>query len=264
MKKAFIYRRGGLGDTLSIFPLFEILKREGYHIIASGNSDYLRLALEIGWIDRIVSEPLERNLDLEIIIGINGHIQPFPEDRQWIVEYYLKRLSLQDRVYSKTLPLEERYIKDFNLFEEKIIIHPSSGSKKKNLPPGLFLRISERLPEALFVAGEADYWLSNFVKPYYFNHDIIETAYLLKRARLFIGADSGLTHLSAYLGIPTVVIYGPTDPIIWRPIGERVIQIRPTDCKPCFPYICTERYCLDNEENIERILSIIEASAYSR
>ncbi len=258
MKKAFIYRRGGLGDTLSIFPLFEILKKEGYHITASGHRDYLKLALETGWIDRIVSEPTQEGFDLKITIGINGPIHPFPGKREWIVEYYLGRLGLNGRDYSRVLPLEKINFNGTDLFKERVIIHPSSGSKKKNLPARLFLNLKEIFPDALIVAGEADKWLSHFVRPFYFNHDIVKTACLLKEARLFIGADSGLAHLSAYLGIQTVIIYGPTDPLVWKPVGDRVIQIRPSDCKPCFPDICPQRHCLDDEDNIDRILLIIK------
>ncbi len=258
MKKAFIYRRGGLGDTLSVFPLFEILKNEGYHVSASGHRDYLRLAIEAGWIDRIVSEPSTEEFDLKIIIGINGGIYPFPEKREWIVEYYLKRAGLSGKKFSKILPLEERNLNGAGLFKDRIIIHPSSGSRKKNLPARLFLNLKEIFPDALFVAGEADHWLSGYVTPFYLDHDIIKTASLLKRVRLFIGADSGLAHLSAYLGIETIIIYGPTDPVVWRPVGKRVIQIRASDCKPCFPDICPERHCLDDEDNRDKILSIIK------
>lgn len=257
MKKAFIYRRGGLGDTLSVFPILEILKSDGYHITASGNSDYLRLGLDLGWIDRIAPCDDNGRYDLKIIIGINGTIHPFPKEREWIVEYYLKGLGLADRHYSTRLPFEGKYLDNLDHFEERVILHPSSGSRKKDLPPALFLRLRDFYPDALFVAGEADQWLSHFVEPFYFDHDIIKTASLLKGARLFIGADSGLAHLSAYLGVKTIIIYGPSDPVIWRPIGERVIQVRTYDCKPCFPSICNDRRCLEDEENIDKIYSLI-------
>src|SRR5437899_3190184 len=44
---------------------------------------------------------------------------------------------------------------------------------------------------------------------------------LLRRCRAYIGNDSGITHLAAYLGCPTVAIFGPTDPRVWGPIGRR-------------------------------------------
>lgn len=260
MKSLFLYRRGGLGDTLLIFPLLEILKEEGYHITVSGNRDYLRLGLEIGLIDRVVSQIPDEEYDLRFIMGINGTINPFPRKREWIVEYYLRELGFPDRHFSRTLPVNKlRKIShtEEEFFRERVILHPSSGSKKKNLPPEMFLKIAELFPAPVFVAGEADEWISQYVTPFYFDHDILRTASLLRGARLFIGADSGLAHLSAYLGVETVVIYGPTDPVIWKPVGDRVIQLRPSECAPCFPSVCRERHCLNHKKITEEIISFL-------
>ena len=46
-----------------------------------------------------------------------------------------------------------------------------------------------------------------------------EAAACLTRARLFVGNDSGLMHLAAAAGVPTVGIFGPTDPAVYAPIG---------------------------------------------
>ena len=39
---------------------------------------------------------------------------------------------------------------------------------------------------------------------------------------MFVGNDSGTTHLAAMLGAPTVALFGPTDPAVWAPTGPRV------------------------------------------
>jgi heptosyltransferase-3 len=44
-----------------------------------------------------------------------------------------------------------------------------------------------------------------------------ETACLLTRAAVFIGPDTAVTHMAAALGVPTVALYGPTDPVKWGP-----------------------------------------------
>ena len=44
-----------------------------------------------------------------------------------------------------------------------------------------------------------------------------ETAALMARARIYVGADTAATHLAAATGCPTVAIYGPTDPRLWGP-----------------------------------------------
>ena len=52
--------------------------------------------------------------------------------------------------------------------------------------------------------------------------NLYELARWLQTARLYIGNDSGITHLAAAVGIPVVAIFGPTDPAVWGPRGDRV------------------------------------------
>ena len=47
-------------------------------------------------------------------------------------------------------------------------------------------------------------------------------AAFLSECRLFIGSDSGVSHLAALVGIPTIVMFGPTDPGFWAPRGPNV------------------------------------------
>jgi len=51
---------------------------------------------------------------------------------------------------------------------------------------------------------------------------LIDVADELRRCRLFIGNDSGITHIAAYWGAPTIALFGPTDPAVWGPLGRRV------------------------------------------
>jgi len=52
-----------------------------------------------------------------------------------------------------------------------------------------------------------------------------EVAGELRTGRLFIGNDSGVTHLAAWLGLPTIALFGPTDPASWAPLGDvRVLR----------------------------------------
>ena len=44
----------------------------------------------------------------------------------------------------------------------------------------------------------------------------------LARASLYIGNDSGITHLAAAVGTPTLALFGPTDPAVWAPRGPNV------------------------------------------
>jgi ADP-heptose:LPS heptosyltransferase len=49
---------------------------------------------------------------------------------------------------------------------------------------------------------------------------------LLHDADLYIGNDSGVTHLAASMGSPAIAIFGPTDPLVWGPRGASVEFLR--------------------------------------
>jgi ADP-heptose:LPS heptosyltransferase len=243
------YRRGGLGDTLLTFPVLEILKKRGERIFAVGNTDYLKIAKKVGWIDEMHYEIPEGSFSKVIKVSVDGNVKPFPERRIWIVEHYLESLELKDS-YSDTLNLEPL---PNNPLSGKVVIHPSSGSKAKNPSIELFLRIEEYLKrrgyQTVYFLGEADEWVKAFVSEFYESSDPLEIAKALKEAKLFIGNDSGISHLAAYVGVPSFVFYGPTDPIVWKPIGRNVFQISLNlYCSPCFPNTCRERPCLGAEE----------------
>jgi ADP-heptose:LPS heptosyltransferase len=51
-------------------------------------------------------------------------------------------------------------------------------------------------------------------------------AALMTKSSLYLGNDSGISHLAAACGTPTVALFGPTDPHIWAPLGPRVKIIR--------------------------------------
>ncbi|MCA9254802.1 MAG: glycosyltransferase family 9 protein [Phycisphaerales bacterium] len=48
---------------------------------------------------------------------------------------------------------------------------------------------------------------------------------MIRRAAVFLGADSGVTHVAAALGVPTIAIFGATDPRVWRPLGSNVMAL---------------------------------------
>jgi ADP-heptose:LPS heptosyltransferase len=52
--------------------------------------------------------------------------------------------------------------------------------------------------------------------------DLYELACWLAKASLFVGNDSGITHLAAAVGTPVLALFGPTDPAVWAPRGRDV------------------------------------------
>lgn len=56
--------------------------------------------------------------------------------------------------------------------------------------------------------------------------DLPGAAALLGRARLFVGNDSGLMHLAAAAGAPTIGLFGPSDEAIYGPFGPKTVALR--------------------------------------
>jgi ADP-heptose:LPS heptosyltransferase len=66
------------------------------------------------------------------------------------------------------------------------------------------------------------------------NMPVSEIVPALKQAALFIGNDSGITHLASALGTPSLVIFGPTDHEVWKPLGVNARIVRSGyPCSPC-------------------------------
>jgi hypothetical protein len=105
--------------------------------------------------------------------------------------------------------------------ENFAVIHPFSGSAKKNWPLEKFRAMATRLERAMPVrwcSGAEDPPLDGAVRI----DDLYELACWLARARLYVGNDSGITHLAATVGTPVLALFGPTDPQVWAPRGSHV------------------------------------------
>jgi ADP-heptose:LPS heptosyltransferase len=64
---------------------------------------------------------------------------------------------------------------------------------------------------------------------------LMRTAALLKRCNLLVSNDTGIMHLGAALGVPTVGLFGPNSPRYWAPVGQRATYVYDTKvpCSPC-------------------------------
>ena len=82
-----------------------------------------------------------------------------------------------------------------------------------------------------------------------------ELAAVLKKAKLFVGIDSGVMHMASALNIPTVGIFGPTDPFYVAPQNKQSIVVRQgLACSPCYMRTpCDHRRCLE-ELDAEAVL----------
>lgn len=105
-----------------------------------------------------------------------------------------------------------------------VAIHPFSGSAKKNWPLERFREVTARLgAEVEWCVGPEE----SFPGARRFD-DRLQLAQWLAGARCYLGNDSGVSHLAAAVGTPVVAIFGPTNPAVWAPRGDRVqVLVKP-------------------------------------
>lgn len=91
--------------------------------------------------------------------------------------------------------------------------------------------------------------------------DLIAAVQALKASRVFIGNDSGLMHLAAALGLPTVGIFGSSNPDWTAPLGEKTRTVFPGGfpCRPCYRKTCNQQtFCLDTV-SADTVLSVVNS-----
>jgi ADP-heptose:LPS heptosyltransferase len=195
------------------------------------------------------------------------HINPFPQwtERIHLTDHLLRELHRYGFSISMGNPqlfLNEKdrdWGKDFfrtkGLTNEErakaIVLHPGSGSKKKVWPLKRFLDLAQYLQgrsesRMVIVLGPAESgevqkafegieWDTGPAAPIVVKGlSLLELASVMEGCRVFIGNDSGITHMAAALGLPTIAIFGPSDHKIWAPRGKKVAVVRKeVSCSPC-------------------------------
>lgn len=106
-----------------------------------------------------------------------------------------------------------------------VVLHPYSGSAAKNWPLESFRQLAAwcaQRAEVRWCASPEDPLPTDLAAGAWRHEGLRSLARDLSRASLYIGNDSGITHLAAMLGVPVVVFFGPMDPRQWLPRGCRV------------------------------------------
>jgi heptosyltransferase-2 len=119
-----------------------------------------------------------------------------------------------------------------------VALHPGSGSPKKNWPAGNWQRLGDRIASGgarlLLIGGEADlgtldilaHALSVHAPLVARNLPLPTLAALLVRCSAYFGHDTGISHIAAAICTPSTLLFGPTDPAVWAPVGEHIRIIR--------------------------------------
>lgn len=259
--RTLVVHLGGIGDFLLTCPALKLLADEG-PVELVGQTERLQLAVEAGiaaaahdfghvGFESVFTQPnedlrgflsrfdrcivwirddgvIERNL---LRCGVaDARVFPGLPPKDWSVHasrYYLNCLGMDDAPPFR-LPIEPA------LVSQDVIIHPGSGGEHKNWPLESFISLGEGLEDAgqsvRWCLGPAEEDLALPGKCEILRSDSLAAlARELAAARLYVGNDSGVTHLAAAVGCRTVAVFGPTDPRIWSPLGPcvRVVQGAP-------------------------------------
>ena len=198
--------------------------------------------LAICWMrdpDGIIEHNLKSSGIKHIIIAPG---RPSARERLHIVDYLAHTIGLPivgaRFIAPSSWGLLNPSSKDTTKTNRFVAIHPGGGAVEKCWPTSRFATVIKRLWEqnrpVLLLSGPADTervddLLQQLSPPPILemfkmltNAPLLEVASQLQQCMCYLGNDSGITHLAAMLGVPTIAIFGPTDPAIWRPLGPFV------------------------------------------
>lgn len=207
--------------------------------------------------------------------GVRGHISRFQLDQIRASEYDKNEMPVMPRDL-----FMDSGIDTAATGKKVIAIHPGSGGKKKCWPLDNFLKLAEMFQIrgnflVKFICGPDEdekivAKIMTFINEkgsdavLLRDRPLPEIASLLASATLYIGNDSGISHLTSLTGVPELILFGPTDHEVWRPLGQNVTVIRSDiHCSPCGQEVyqeCPDAFCLSGlapERVFETAINII-------
>lgn len=260
MRKILVLRGGALGDFIVTLPALAALRRHfpATRLELVGNVTAARLAVARGLLDAAHSQHESRWSALygtgPLLPDVATYLSTFdlvlnfwPDpDRELAARFPLHPAqtfltapalpTCAPAAAHYAAPLRQLGLTDIAPFfslcnvsfpREGTTIHPGSGSPKKNWPRENWLTLLAHLPAPVtLILGEAEHpaW-RDFSAP---NVTLLRSPPLetlvshLARARLFLGHDSGISHLAAACGAPSLLLFGPTEPATWAPPASHV------------------------------------------
>jgi heptosyltransferase-2/heptosyltransferase-3 len=143
------------------------------------------------------------------------------------------------------------------------VIHPTAAFDTKQWATDRFARVAESLSARGFsvvaITASTEAHVAESLKQdsstpviALTNLSLPEVTALVSRARLFVGNDSGIAHMAAAAGAPSVVIFGSSNTAHWRPWAKAAAEVvlEEMECQPCHGYFCEK---FDQPECIERV-----------
>jgi ADP-heptose:LPS heptosyltransferase len=197
----------------------------------------------------------DRNFASNLALFTGGRAKLFPfrplDPDVHISDYYLDCVGRKagQKTYP-TIPLRRdalfwarNWLGERGFEREKILaLAPGSGAREKNWPAQYFRQVQRWWQDkggmsfVIFGPAEEERFRGNDWSGVEVARDLdlAKASALLSLSDVYLGNDSGLTHLAASVGAETVALFGPTDPRQWAPRGRRVTVVsRYVACAPC-------------------------------
>lgn len=229
-------RPGAIGDLIVSLPALECLRSEYFEVWAADrNLPLIRFA------DAVHSITCT-GLDMLEIVPPSGLIERLRGFDSIVSWYGAGRAEFRNAVARLGLPFQffpalpaGCHAVDFYLNqvggvgalphiactverEEFAVIHPFASNLRKRWPMEKFQKVAHELKMPVRWCAGPQEPLDGAVRI----DNLYELGCWLARARIYIGNDSGISHLAAAVGTPTIALFGPTDRAIWAPRGRRV------------------------------------------
>jgi len=264
MPKMLVLRRGGLGDTLLMLPVLAALRRQcaGAELHFAGVLEFAELLPAFGAVDRACSTEalqlwaLARRPAAAAVVARFGSYQHIVADDPAVA--VLAAADRQVQVFDPRRvrpgsPFGAQLLEQLGLGDAAadarlaaraapmpgapVVLAPGSGAPAKCWPRAHWLLLAAMLAATghrlAVVIGPAERerddpsrWGWPDGTGLWAGLGVVELAQRLRPALAFAGNDSGVTHLAAALSVPTVALFGPTDPAVWAPAGEHVQCLR--------------------------------------
>ena len=224
MHRRLLIRPGAIGDVILSLPDLERARADYTEVwVPRPAVPLIRFADKV----RAIADT---GLDL---IGVVDHAKvPALESFDSIYSWYgTNRPEFRDAVrhlpftFFPAFPLQTHSAPRIEVpaapIENFAIFHPFSGSPRKNWPLENFHALAARIDLPVKWCAGPDENLDRAIRI----ENLYELACWLSTARVYVGNDSGISHLAAAVGSPVVAIFLTTDPKIWSPRGPHVIAL---------------------------------------
>jgi len=267
-KRVVLFHAGALGDFILIWPLLRALSAATSEITLVAPASHAALArsalliaaisCERAWVsglwrtnDGTTDSLRPPNLSAEIIISFvtDDRTEAGSLWQRNAIEMLIACTMIvvgppgsdtRDEMWRRAEVERLGHVKARPRCSGPVLLHIGAGSRAKMWPMPSWASLADELHSVgqrpLLIAGpvERDRLRPDDRQSFQrlggqFVETLDDLAAMTRDGCVFVGADTGPTHLAAQLGVPTVALFGPTDPAIWSPVGPCVQVVQASD-----------------------------------